>query len=75
MAKDIIAEDISDNPSFYLFAKSYINRTAKLTSKQTKEDIDNKYLNYASFASPIYKVKPYQTLALLRGKKEKKLSS
>lgn len=74
MAKDIIAEDISDNPSFYLFAKSYINRTAKLTSKQTKEDIDNKYLNYASFVSPIYKVKPYQTLALLRGKKEKKLS-
>ncbi len=74
MAKDIIAEDISDNPSFYLFAKSYINRTAKLTSKQTKEDIDNKYLNYASFASPIYKIRPYQTLALLRGKKEKKLS-
>ena len=74
MAKDIIAEDISDNPSFYLFAKSYINRTAKLTSKQTKEDTDNKYLNYASFASPIYKVRPYQTLALLRGKKEKKLS-
>lgn len=74
MAKDIIAEDISDNSSFYLFAKNYINRTGKLESKQTKEDSENKYLNYASFAMPISRVRPYQTLAILRGKKEKKLT-
>lgn len=74
MAKDIIAEDISDNSSYYLFAKSYINRTGKLEAKQTKEDNENKYLNYASFSMPIFKIRPYQTLAILRGKKEKKLT-
>lgn len=74
MAKDIIAEDISDNSSYYLFAKNYINRTGKLESKQTKEDSENKYLNYASFSMPISRVRPYQTLAILRGKKEKKLT-
>lgn len=74
MAKDIIAEEISDNSSYYLFAKSYINRTGKLEAKQTKEDNENKYLNYASFSMPIFKIRPYQTLAILRGKKEKKLT-
>lgn len=73
-AKDIIAEEISDNPTFYLFGKNCINRTGKIKSKQTKEDIKNKYENYNNFETPIYKIKSYQVLALLRGKKEKKLS-
>ncbi len=74
-AKDILAEEISDDPDFYLFAKSYINRSGKLEAKETKEDVDQKYLNYASFSVPVSKIKPYQTLAISRGKKEKKLTS
>ncbi|HBS02779.1 MAG TPA: RNA-binding transcriptional accessory protein, partial [Firmicutes bacterium] len=70
-AKDILAEEISDDPDFYLFAKSYINRSGKLEAKETKEDVDQKYLNYASFSVPVSKIKPYQTLAISRGKKEK----
>ncbi len=73
-AKDIIAEDISDDPTFYLFSKNYINKKGTIKSKQTKEDITNKYENYNNFETPIYKIKSYQILALLRGKKEKKLT-
>ncbi len=73
-AKDIIAEDISDNTNFYLFAKNYIYRTGHIKAKESKEDTDQKYLNYANFDTPISRIKSYQVLALSRGKKEKKLS-
>ena len=73
-AKDIIAEQISDNSSYYLFAKSYIYKTGKIASKETKEDTDQKYLTYDNFIVPVNKIKSHQILALSRGKKEKKLS-
>ncbi len=73
-ALDIIAEEISDNADFYLFAKSYIYKTGHIKAKETKEDVDKKYENYDNFDTPVNRIKPYQTLALLRGKKEKKIS-
>ena len=74
-AKDILAEEFSDNPDFYLYAKTYIQKSGKVEAKETKEDVDRKYLNYASFSVPVSKIKPYQTLAISRGKKEKKLTT
>ena len=74
-AKDILAEEFSDNPEFYLYAKTYIHKSGKVEAKETKEDVDQKYLNYASFSVPVSKIKPYQTLAISRGKKEKKLTT
>ena len=74
-AKDILAEEFSDNPDFYLYAKTYIQKSGKVEAKETKEDVDQKYLNYASFSIPVSKIKPYQTLAISRGKKEKKLTT
>ena len=74
-AKDILAEEFSDNPDFYLYAKTYIQKSGKVEAKETKEDVDQKYLNYASFSAPVSKIKPYQTLAISRGKKEKKLTT
>ncbi len=73
-AKDILAERYSDNPDFFLFAKSYVLKSGRIESKQTKEDTEGKYLNYNHFATPLSRIKPYQTLALSRGKKEKKLT-
>ncbi len=73
-AKDILAERWSDNPDFFLFAKSYVLKSGRVESKQTKEDTEGKYLNYNNFATPLSRIKPYQTLALSRGKKEKKLT-
>ncbi len=65
---------ISDDPSYYLFAKGYIYKAGHIKAKESKEDIEKKYENYDNFDTPINRIKPYQTLALLRGKKEKKLS-
>lgn len=73
-ALDIIAEMISDDPSYYLFAKGYIYKAGHIKAKESKEDTEKKYENYDNFDTPINRIKPYQTLALLRGKKEKKLS-
>ena len=73
-AMDILAENISDNPDFYLFAKEYVYTTGKIKAKQTKEDTENKYQNYNNFDCPVSRIKSYQVLALLRAKKEKKLS-
>ena len=73
-AKDIIAEQISDNPDYYLYAKSYIYKAGKIASKETKEDTDQKYLTYNNFTTQVNRIKPHQTLALSRGKKEKKLT-
>lgn len=73
-AMDILAENISDNPDFYLFAKEYVYKTGKIKAKQTKEDTENKYQNYNNFDCLVSRIKSYQILALLRAKKEKKLS-
>lgn len=73
-AMDILAENISDNPDFYLFAKEYVYKTGKIKAKQTKEDTENKYQNYNNFDCLVSRIKSYQVLALLRAKKEKKLS-
>ncbi len=73
MACDILAEEMSDNASYYTDAKKYILRTGKILAKETKEDVDKKYANYANFATPIGKIKPHQILAIMRGNKEKKI--
>ena len=73
-AMDILAENISDNPDFYLFAKEYVYKSGKIKAKQTKEDTENKYQNYNNFDCLVSRIKSYQVLALLRAKKEKKLS-
>ena len=73
-ALDILAEEVADDSSYYLFAKGYLYKAGKFSAKESKEDIEKKYQNYDGFLCPVSRIKPYQTLALLRGKKEKKLS-
>lgn len=73
-ALDILAEEISDDSSFYLFAKGYIYRSGHIKAKETKDDVDQKYLNYNNFDCPVSRIKSHQVLALSRGKKEKKLT-
>lgn len=72
-AYDILAEEISDDPSFYSEAKNYIYRAGHIHAKETKEDTEKKYVSYDGFDVRLTSIKPHQTLALLRGKKEKKL--
>lgn len=73
-ALDILSEEIADNPDYYLEAKNYLFRTGKVLVKRTKEDIEEKYKNYDAFEMNLTRLRPHQILAILRGKREKKLS-
>ncbi len=73
MSLDILAEEISDSSSYYLDAKRYIWKTGRLLATESKEDVDKHYANYAHFDTPVARVKAHQTLAILRGAKEKKV--
>jgi uncharacterized protein len=73
-AKDIVAEMMADVPHFYDDARAYIEKSGRLESKETKDDIEKKYASYAAFSCPVRQVKNYQTLALNRGENDKGLS-
>ena len=73
-ALDILSEEIADNPDYYLEAKNYLVRTGKILAKRTKEDTEEKYKNYDSFEMNIARLRPHQILAILRGKREKKVA-
>jgi uncharacterized protein len=73
-AKDIVAEMMADVPHFYDEAKTYVERSGRLESKETKDDVEKKYASYAAFSCPVRQVRNYQTLALNRGENEKGLS-
>lgn len=72
-AEDIIAEKVSDVASYYTISKDYINRTGKIESKETKNDVEGTYATYKQFSCPVRSVRNYQVLALNRGENEKKL--
>jgi uncharacterized protein len=72
-AEDILAELFADVPSYYDEARAYIEKTGRLSSKETKDDVEKKYASYAAFSCPVKMIKNYQVLALNRGEKEKGL--
>jgi protein Tex len=73
-AYDILAEEFADVPAYYDEARAYIEKTGRLVSKETKDDVEKKYASYAAFTCPVKAIKNYQVLALNRGEKEKGLS-
>jgi uncharacterized protein len=86
-AKDIIAEMINDNADVRKGVREYLQEESAVKSEKTKEKTSDKevsekqkekdkkeiYQIYYDFAIDIKKIKPYQTLALNRGEKEKAL--
>ena len=73
-AKDIIAEEISDEAKYRKYIKDSIEKYGFLLSKEKQKDEKDTYGTYADFKSLISKLKPYQILAIFRGEKEKCLS-
>lgn len=73
-AYDIVAEMMADVPHFYDDAKSYIYKSGRLSSKETKDDVEKRYASYAAFLCPVKAIKNYQVLALNRGENDKGLS-
>ncbi len=82
-AKDIIAEMISDNAEVRKVIRELLLETSILVSEKAKErevtkneKLENRkdvYEIYYEFKAPVNKIKPYQTLAVNRGEREKML--
>ena len=68
-AKDIIAEDVSDNAEFRKELRRLTFEFGLLSTKQAKEE-DSVYAQYYDYSEPIKKVLPHRVLAINRGEKE-----
>jgi uncharacterized protein len=86
-AKDIIAEMISDDAEVRKVVRESLLESSIVKSEKTKEKVGDEHISekqklkdkkeiyqvYYDFQIEITKIKPYQTLALNRGEKEKTL--
>ena len=69
-AKDIIAEDISDNAKYRKYIKSVCYREAQIETKASKKDEKSNYEMYYDFSEEIKKIPSHRILAINRGEKE-----
>ena len=69
-AKDILAEEISDNATYRQFIKNGIYKDGLLTSIEIKKDEKDTYAQYANYEELIKKIPPHRILAIYRGEKE-----
>lgn len=70
-AKDIIAEEISDNAKYRKFIKELIVNEGLIESKEIAKDEKDTYLQYQNYQEQISKIPPHRILAINRGEKEK----
>lgn len=68
-ARDIIAEDISDNAEYRKELRALSFEIGTLSSKQAKDE-DSVYAQYYDYSEALKKVLPHRVLALNRGEKE-----
>ena len=71
-ARDIIAENISDNAEFRKELRRLTFEFGTLTTKQAKEE-DSVYAQYYEYSEALKKVLPHRVLAINRGEKEEYL--
>jgi len=71
-AKDIIAEQISDEPKYRQWIRDVTFRKGKIASvvKDEEKDEKNVYEMYYEYEEPILKIVPHRVLAINRGEKE-----
>ena len=72
-AKDILAEELSDEASYRQFIKNYIYNVGEISSKEITKDEKDTFFQYSDYKEPIKKIPPHRILALSRGEKEKLL--
>ena len=68
-ARDIIAEDVSDNAEYRKALRRQTFEHGFLSSKAAKEE-DSVYSQYYEYNEPLKKVLPHRVLAINRGEKE-----
>ncbi|MBR6344411.1 MAG: RNA-binding transcriptional accessory protein, partial [Lachnospiraceae bacterium] len=73
-AKDIIAEDVSDNADYRTYIREISFKEGKISSKAKDEKAESVYEMYYDFEEDIPKIVGHRVLALNRGEKEKVLA-
>ncbi len=69
-AKDIIAENISDNAEYRKQIKRLIYRDGQIVTKASKEDEKSNYEMYYEFSEKVNRIPSHRILAINRGEKE-----
>ena len=77
LAKDILAEDISDDADYRKAIRSMTQKEGILSvkAKEKEPDPQSVYANYYEYAEPVRKIPGHRVLAINRGEKEKVLSA
>ncbi len=73
-AKDIIAEQISDEADYRIYIRDATMREGKLVSAAKDEKAESVYEMYYQYEEPVNKVAGHRVLAINRGEKEKFLT-
>ena len=73
-AKDIIAENISDEADYRTYIRNITLKEGTITSEAKDEKQESVYETYYHFAQPLKKMAGHRTLALNRGEAEKILT-
>lgn len=69
LARDIIAEEISDDAAIRASLRALVKRSGMLRSVQAKEG-ENVYAQYADYREPVMRAADHRILALNRGERE-----
>ena len=69
-AKDIIAEDISDNADIRRRLRNLFTVSGEVISKAVDEEKDSVYAQYYDFSQPVSKIAGHRVLAIDRGERE-----
>ena len=73
-ARDIIAENISDEADYRSWIRKRTMQKGHIISSAKDEKVESVYENYYEFDEPVNRLAGYRTLALNRGEKEKFLT-
>lgn len=73
-ARDIIAENISDEADYRSWIRKQTMQKGRIISSAKDEKAESVYENYYEFDEPVNRLAGYRTLALNRGEKEKFLT-
>ncbi len=69
-AMDILAENVSDNPSCRDKIRKLYNKSALISTQAKEEDVDSVYQMYYEYSEPVHKIPSHRVLAINRGEKE-----
>ena len=73
-ARDIIAENISDEADYRSWIRKQTMQKGHIISSAKDKNVESVYENYYEFDEPVNRLAGYRTLALNRGEKEKYLT-